>query len=501
MARRDTGHDLRRAALTGIRWTAAMNWMAQGIAVGTVLVMARLLGPTEFGLYSIASAIVFIGATFADQGFSVALIQRREVTPRDLHSVFWASLSLGALFAIGMAAAAGPLSIWFNSPELKGVVLALAPVVPIMAVGGLLNAQLTHALRFRALTWLSVLSAAAGAVLGIVMAATGFGVWSLVGQVLVGNLLGLVGGFIATRYRPQPAFDAAAARHLWRFGLWSLAGSLIGQVSQRATPLLIGLVFAPANVGLFGLGRRLMEVLQFLITGPIAQVAVPVMAKLQDDRARVATVARNGLQALFAIVAPLFLLMAMVGPDALVGLLGDQWQGTVPLLPGLAAAALFGSISWYCGSTLLALGHPKLRLLLPAIGLVTVLIVIPTLADAGMTAIAWGFAAGSAINGLVGVALLTAIMPLAPIRLLTAIGASLPGLAILYATTGFALAQLVALPVPVRLILAAVLGCLAYALVMWLIAPRLVARILDVLPFEFPLPSIIQQRIAAASAQ
>jgi teichuronic acid exporter len=478
-----------------------MNWTAQAIAIGTVLIMARLLGPTEFGLYSIASAIVFIGATFADQGFSVALVQRDEVASRDLHTVFWLSLSLGVLFALGMAAAAVPLASWFDAPELKGIVLALAPAVPIMAVGGLLNAQLTRALRFRDLTLLSVVSAAVGAAVGVVMAATGFGVWGLVGQVLVGNLLGLVGGFIATRYRPLLAFDAAAMRHLWRFGLWSLAGSLLGQVSQRATPLLIGLVFAPANVGLFGLGRRLMEVLQFLITGPIAQVAVPVMAKLQNDRVRVATVARNGLQALFAIIAPLFLLTAMAGPDALVWLIGGKWSGTVPLLPGLATAALFGSVSWYCGSTLLALGHPKLRLLLPAIGLATVAIVIPTLAHAGMVAIAWGFAAGSAVNGLVAVALLTAIMPLAPIRLLTAIGASLPGLATLYATTRFALDQLVALPVPVRLMLAASLGCLAYALVLWLIAPRLVGRILDVLPFDLPLPPIIQQRIAAASAQ
>jgi len=370
-----------------------------------------------------------------------------------------------------------------------------------MAAGGVLNAQLTRALEFRALTWLSVLSAAAGAGVGVAMAATGFGVWGLVAQVLVGNLLGLVGGFIATRYRPILAFDAAAAGQLWRFGAWSLAGSLIGQVSQRATPLLIGLAFAPANVGLFGLGRRLMEVLQYLITGPIAQVAVPVMARLQDDRVRVATIARNGLQALFAIVAPLFLLVALAGPDALVWLLGDQWSGTVPLLPGLAAAALFGSLSWYCGSTLVALGHPKLRLLLPAIGLATVLIVIQALADAGMTAIAWGFAAGSAVNGLVAVALLTAIMPLAPIRLLTAIGASLPGLAALHATTWFALAQFAGLPVPLRLVLAAALGGLAYALVLWLIAPRLVGRILDVLPFDFPLPPIIRQRIAAASAQ
>ena len=501
MAWRDSANPLRRAALTGIRWTAAMTWMTQAIAIGTVLIMARLLGPTEFGLYSIASAIVFIGATFADQGFSVALVQRREVTSRDLHSVFWFSLSLGLLFALGMAATAVPFSIWFDSPELEPIMLALAPAVPIMAVGGLLNAQLTHALRFRALAWLSVLSAAVGAAFGIAMAASGYGVWSLVGQVLVGNLLGLAGGFAASRYRPLPVFDAAAARSLWRFGLWSLAGGLIGQVAQRATPLLIGLVFAPANVGLFGLGRRLMEVLQYLVTAPIAQVAIPVMAKLQDDRVRVATVARNGLQALFAIVAPLFLLMAMAGPDALVWLLGDKWLGTVPLLPGLAASALFGCLSWYCASTLLALGHPKLRVMLPAIGLATALIVVPTLADEGMVAIAWGFAVGSAINGLVAVALLTAIMPLAPIRLLTAIGASLPGLAILYATTGFALAQLAAFPVPLRLALAAALGCLAYALVLWLIAPRLVARILDVLPFDVPLPPIIRQRIAAASAQ
>ena len=501
MTWRDSGNALRRAALTGIRWTAVMNWMTQGIAIGTVLVMARLLGPTEFGLYSIASAIVFIGATFADQGFSIALVQRRELTPRDIHSAFWFSLALGLLFALGMAAMADPLSRWFDAPELEAITLALAPAVPIMAIGGLLNAQLTRALEFRALTWLSVVSAAAGAALGIVMATAGFGVWSLVAQVLAGNFLGLVGGFLVTRYRPLAAFDAGSMGHLWRFGLWSLAGSLIGQVSQRATPLLIGLLMAPANVGLFGLGRRLMEVLQYLITAPIAQVAVPVMAKLQDDHVRAATVARNGLQALFAIVAPLFLLMAMAGPEGLVWLLGNQWQPTAPLLPGLATAAMFGSLSWYCASTLLALGHPKLRLWLPGIGLATVLIVVPTLADAGMVAIAWGFAVGSAINAIVGVMLLTAIVPLAPFRLVTAIGASLPGLVALFATTGLALAQLGALPVPVRLVLAAALGCLAYALVLWLIAPRLAGRILEVLPFDLPLPPIIQQRITAACAQ
>lgn len=501
MARRDSDNALRRAALTGIRWATVLNWSTQAIAIGSVLIFARLLGPSEFGLYSIASAIVYIGATFADQGFSVALIQRSNVTPRDVHSVFWLSLLLSIVFALMMAAMAWPLGRWFNAPQLVGVILALAPAVPLMAVGGTLYAQLTRRLEFRALTWLSTLSAAAGAALGIVMAAFGFGVWSLVGQVLTGNLLGLIGGFIASRYRPALAFDTTSIRHLWRFGLWSLVGGIVGQISQRATPLLIGLIFAPASVGLFGLARRLMEVLQFLVTAPLAQVAMPVMAKLQEDRVRGATVVVNGLQVLFAIVAPMFALTAIAGPEGLVWLLGSKWTQAAPLVPGLAAAALFGSISWYGGSTLLAFGHPKLRLLLPAIGLATVFVVIPVLADAGLVAITWGFAAGSALNCLASLVLLIAIMPLSPMRLLTSIAVTLPGIAILLVTTGIALDALANVVVPVRLILASALGVSVYAIVLWLIAPSLVARMLDVLPFELPLPSAIQQRIAAACSQ
>ena len=462
--------------------------------------MARLLGPAEFGLYSIASAIIFIGGTFADQGFSVALVQRHEVTERDFHSVFWLSLLLAGMLALLTVAVSGPLALWFDAPQLRGVIVAIAPAIPLMAASGVINASLTRNLRFKSLTVLSVLSAAGGAVLGIAMAFGGYGVWSLVGQVLAGNLLGLTGGFAITRYRPRALFDSEAIRELWRFGLWSLAGDMAGQVSQRSIPLLIGSFFGPAVVGLYGLARRLVEVLQFFVTAPIAQVAVPVMAKLQDERVRAATVARNGLQALFAIVAPLFTLVGLLGPEGLVWLLGEHWRAAAPLVPPLSVAALFGCLSWYITAVLLALGHPRKRLALQLFSFLGAVSALVILREGGISTVAWGLASISLLVALLGVGMLASVVPLAPLRLVTAIGAALPALALMVAAAAGIRSESADIHVVLRLFVASGPAVALYAAGLIFFAPRLVARILDLVPFDLPLPRFVRTRLAVAGS-
>src|SRR5690606_21950423 len=148
-----------------------------------------------------------------------ALIQRTEIDRDDMTTAFWSTLLIGAAFAAACLAGSEVLASAFREPEVGDVLRWLAPVIPITALGVVPGALMRRDMRFRELTLCNIAGRGTGAVVGVSMALSGHGLWSLVGQQIAGSIIGSLAVVLSCGWRPNISFSLARARSLGAFGI------------------------------------------------------------------------------------------------------------------------------------------------------------------------------------------------------------------------------------------------------------------------------------------
>jgi PST family polysaccharide transporter len=342
---------------SAVFWSYALTAGRVGTTTVVTFVLARLLGPAEFGVLAMALLILLLAETVLQQSAVTAIVQREQLTEDHLDAAFLAML-LGGIGLGALMAAVGPLwAMATREPQLTTVCLALAPVVLLHALMTVPEAVLRRALRFRALAVRTVAAAVVSGAVGIALALAGAGVWALVAQQIVGSATNLVIVWLVSDWRPRRRPRIGAIRDLWRFSAHSANAGVALLLSRRADQFVIGLTFGSVAMGIYRLAGRLPEMFVEVTVRSLQQVALPALSRLQDDRAAFAA-RLAGLQHLGA-VAGLPLLGVLAGAaEALVAVLGPQWAGTelpLRLLCLYAAVNVYGVL---LGPALQATGHP-----------------------------------------------------------------------------------------------------------------------------------------------
>jgi len=193
---------LREQAVKGVVWSGIQNWGSSLLSVGVFLVLARLLDAQAFGLVALASAFTGLMVIFLRQGFSRAIIQRSDLQPGHLDTAFWINIAGGVVLTGAGMALAGLVSSVYGEPQLTPVIRWLSVGFLASALSATQEAVLQRRLNFKGLAMRSLVASLAGGVVGVGMAVSGFGLWSLVGQNLCAGLVGVVVLWRASEWRP-----------------------------------------------------------------------------------------------------------------------------------------------------------------------------------------------------------------------------------------------------------------------------------------------------------
>jgi O-antigen/teichoic acid export membrane protein len=321
------------------------------------LILARLLGPEAFGVIAMATVYVYFIELLGRQGLAAAIIQRPVLTQRHLDTAFWLVLAVvGALVPVAI----GLSGVWARLnrvPELGPIIIGLTPVLVCKGLAVVPEAKLRRALAFRELALRTNLATVVGGVIGITMAAAGFGVWSLVGQQVALSVVELIALWRLTQWRPRLAFDRRCARDLIGFsGLSSVAG--LGSFLQlRVDALLIGLILGPVAVGLFRFVSRLTDMVVEFAGGALHAVSLPELSRFSADQQALNGRIHDLIRLATLIVVPPVALLALVSEPLLL-LIGGEWAPAVVGLQILCASAYFQVLSGFIGPGLQASGRP-----------------------------------------------------------------------------------------------------------------------------------------------
>ncbi|WP_268234452.1 lipopolysaccharide biosynthesis protein [Egicoccus halophilus] len=348
--------------MRGAAWSALEKWGARLLSTAVFIVLARLLDPAAFGLVALSAAIVDVTERLREQGLTLAVVQRKDLTDRQVHSAFWFSIVFGVLLGGIVAALAGPFAILFGEPGIRDVLPWLALGMVLAAFGRIPTALVMRRFEFRALALRGILANTVAGAVAIGLAFLGAGVWALVVQNLLQALVTTVVVLTIARYRPRASFDRTEFRPLWQVGNRVLGFDLLTLAHKRGDDLVLGALIGSVALGYYTIAYRLLAVMSEALSKTVQQVAVPTFSRLQDEPVRLARAFSQATTMTLTAAMPAAVGLALVAPEIVPLVFGAQWLPAVPAMQWLCVVVAVQNFDYFVYDVLLASGRAGLRL-------------------------------------------------------------------------------------------------------------------------------------------
>lgn len=425
------GSGLALRAGAALVWKAAQFGGVKLIFLIRTLVVAALLSPDEFGLFAIATVAVGVLMSLTDLGMASAIVQRRDLEPGHYAGAWTINLARAAVIAAILFAAAPAIAALFAEPRAAGILawLALRPVAEAAASARL--AALTRELRYRQLAGVSLTTAGVDTIVAIALA-PGIGVWALVAGTLAGAVAGTIASYVAAPWRPRFELRGRMVRPLIGFGRWIFVTGIVTMAASALTQWLIARELGAAQLGLYALAARLAFLPYEVASQVVGDVAFPLYAGLQHDRARVIRAFRSIAVGTAICLIPVYILLMALAPWMADDLLGSRWHGTGTLIQVLAFSGLVGLFGDLTAPLFRGLGHPQWTLSVEVqaalAAIASILVLVPRYGVAGA---AWAWVVACAVSLVASYLLTRRLIPRplhgAAVPILVVVAASLCG--------------------------------------------------------------------------
>jgi O-antigen/teichoic acid export membrane protein len=331
---------LGRRATAGVLWMTLQKWVLRVGGLVTVAVLTRLLDPTDFGLVAVASTVSPIIMLLTDLGFSAYVVQADSVDQRRLSTGFWFSASAGLAFCAAVVLSAPLLESAFEMPGVAPVIQSMTFPIILVALNSMPVALLRRRMQFRLLSIQGMAASAVAQVVAIVVAIMGFGVWALVLQLAVAQLVSTVLVWRSARWRPSRHFSRAEFRVMAGFGLNVAAVDGVAMLRYWAETAIIAVSLGAIGLGYLSVAQRLVQAVQDMSAAALLPVSTVVFAKVRSSVDRLRDSYLRALTVSYAAVAPLLTMVAVAGHKLVPFLFGDKWQASVPVAQALAIAGI-----------------------------------------------------------------------------------------------------------------------------------------------------------------
>ncbi|GIG28932.1 lipopolysaccharide biosynthesis protein [Cellulomonas marina] len=332
-------------AARGTAVTVLMQVAKMLLQVGSVTVLGRLLLPETFGLVAMVTAVIGVAELLRDFGLSLASMQSRQLTDAERSNLFWVNAGLGLLCAAAAWAVTPLIVAVYDEPTLSAVVPPLAGAFVLSGMTTQFRADLARRFRFGALAVTDILGPAVGIAVAIVLAARGAEVEALVAQQLTAAAVTLVVAVVLAGWLPRWYRRDVPLGRFFRFGGHVLGAQLLDYVTRNADTVALGAVWGAAPLGVYTRGYQLAVVPINQINAPLTKVAVPVLARVADDRAALERGMRRAQLVGCYVTAPLLAVAGALAVPAVAILLGPGWDAVAPIFAVLAVGSSFRAIS------------------------------------------------------------------------------------------------------------------------------------------------------------
>lgn len=337
---------LGRTAGRGASTTLAGQLVRILVQLTGIVILGRLLSPSDYGLVAAVTAIIGVGEVFRDFGLSSASIQAKELTREHRDNLFWVNTGIGAALTGIAIACSGLIAQLYDDDRLVALTQVLAATFLLNGIMTQFRADLNRNFRFLTLASTEIAAQVVGLGVGIGMALGGFGYWSLAGQQVSQGVAAVIILMIVTRWFPRWYHRAVSLKPFLKYGGNLTGALLLGYASRNTDSVVIGATLGAGPLGLYNRAFQLLLLPLNQINAPSTRVALPVLSRLQDDRARYAEFIILGQKIMLHVVTFILAFACAQALPIILISLGDQWVGSAPIFQILSVSGFFQAAAY-----------------------------------------------------------------------------------------------------------------------------------------------------------
>lgn len=471
--------DLKQASARGAAWNLLQNLVSRLLGLLVVGIQSRMLARDAFGVVAVALVITSFAELFMNQGYGEFVTQTPDLKEEHLDTAFWFNLATGGTLTAIIALCATPLAHYLDAPSATSVIRWLSLSLLIRSCSVVPQGLLVRQLRFRALSLRTVFASVFGGIAAVIAVVLGLGVYSLVIQVLLGDVAATLMLWIATDWRPGRRLSRASIRELSGFGTPIIAAALLGFVSRRLDTVIVAGALGVTALGVYSLAQRAYQIALQVLNKSSVEVVFSALSRLADSEERRRQAFYKVIELTAVLCFPTYVGMAILSEPITLTLFGGQWLDAAPVLTLFGLSGVPFSLSLIHMAAMKSAAKTRLLLLVNFALLVIFMPAMLLLVRHGTVPAAGATLISTILIVPVEVLMLRSVLSVRVVEYVKAIlGASVATIVMAAATVPTALATQ-GLPPAIRLVPCVAVGIAVYVVALRLLAPASFRRCLE----------------------
>jgi len=354
-----TGKGLRRTAVRGAGAAIAGSAGNFAVGIGSVVILARLLTPSDFGIVTMVTTFSLLLRSFGLNGFTELIMQREELTDSLASNLFWINVGVGTMFALAFASSGSLLAHFYRNSAVAQVTRGMSLTIGIGCLGYVHTGLLQRAMRFRTTAIINFAGQVFQVIVSIALAMAGWHYWALVWGSIAQTAVVAVGALLVCRWMPSWPGRASGTGSALKFALNVYSHFAFGYLTGNSDNLLVGWRFGALALGFYKKAFDLFVLPQTQLLSPLSAVVVSTLSRINRDREQFQRYFLRTISVLALVGMGIGADFALVGGDIIRFLFGPGWDeaGRIFALfgPGIGVMLLYSTHGWIH----LSIGRPE----------------------------------------------------------------------------------------------------------------------------------------------
>ena len=372
-------------------WLSSLRIIRKVLGLIRLIIIGRILAPSDFGLMGIALLAMSALDTFSTIGFKQALIQKKENTDNYLDAAWTALIVRGFIIFILLYLVAPYVAIFFNTPAVTPIIQVLGFITFFQAFTNIGVIFFHKKLEFNKVFIYQFVGTSTNFIVAVLAALILRSVWALVLGLLAERVVRLIISYVIHPHRPHLSKDLEKVKELFGFGRWILGSKILIFIGEHIDDIFVGRVLSAMALGFYQMAYRISNMLKTEITQVISSVAFPAYAKMQDQQTRLQKAYFRIMRLTMAISLPITVGIVLLAPEFTRIFLGEKWMPMVTAMQLLAVAGLIKSIVSTSSPLFTGSGYPNYEFYMQLIrGLTIIIVIYPLIIYGGIPGAALG---------------------------------------------------------------------------------------------------------------
>ena len=374
---------LKKRAVSNFLWKFLEQVSSQIVNLIVSIVLARILLPEDYGVVTVILIFITICDVFIIQGFSSALIQKKDADELDFSSMFHASFIISFLLYLILFFTAPLIQDLFGPQyeSLSSILRVMGLQIPLSSLKSTQQAFVSRELLFKKFFFATMSGKIVSAVVGIYMALKGFGAWALAGQMLSAIIVDTAILYLIVSWKPKMVFSMKRVIPMLNYSYKLVLAGVVDTVYNKLRSFVIGVRYSPDNLAFYDKGDQFPSVLGNTTNSSLMAVLFPVMSKFQDDAKSLLMICRRSVKICTYVIFPMMAGLFVVAPEIITFLLTEKWLPCVPYMQVFCAVYAFYPIYTVNLQAIKAIGKSGAFLLVEVLkkiaGIICLIIAIP----------------------------------------------------------------------------------------------------------------------------